>query len=83
MKLKLMFAWYDCWVGLFWDAKNRRLYFFPVPMFGCCLDFSKPPQRSPRPITFFEFEEGCCPRDGEPCESAGNGKQCCGEKETY
>lgn len=34
MKIKLMFAWYDFWVGLFWDAKKHALYIFPVPMFG-------------------------------------------------
>lgn len=26
-------------------------------------------------------EEGTCPRDGSPCESAGDGSRCCGEDE--
>lgn len=39
MKIKLIFAWYDFWVGLFWDAKKRRLYVFPVPMLGFYLQF--------------------------------------------
>jgi hypothetical protein len=42
MKLKPIFAWYDFWVGLFWDSKKRKLYLFPVPCFGVVFDFSKP-----------------------------------------
>lgn len=42
MKVKFLFAWYDCWVGLFWDAKKRRLYIFPIPMCGVVLQFPFP-----------------------------------------
>ena len=28
----LKFAWYDLWLGLFWDRKKRRLY-LGIPMF--------------------------------------------------
>jgi len=34
MKVKPIFAWYDFWVGFYWDKKKRNLYIFPIPMFG-------------------------------------------------
>ena len=34
-----LFAWYDCWVGIFFDRGNKRLYFFPFPMFGFVFKF--------------------------------------------
>lgn len=39
MRVTPMFAWYDCWVGAFWDRERRRLYVFPLPMFGVRIDF--------------------------------------------
>lgn len=37
----LLFAWYDMWVGFFWDKKKKWLYVFPVPMFGFILKFGR------------------------------------------
>lgn len=34
MKVKLIFAWYDFWIGIFYDKKKNWVYIFPVPMFG-------------------------------------------------
>ncbi|TWB20072.1 hypothetical protein FBZ99_101863 [Rhizobium sp. ERR 1071] len=34
MKIRPIFAWYDLWVGAFYDRQKRRLYVFPVPCLG-------------------------------------------------
>jgi len=41
MTIKFIFAWYDFWVGLFFDRKKKRLYFFPLPMVGILFDLRK------------------------------------------
>jgi len=34
LSVRLIFAWYDFWVGVFFDRDNRRIYLFPIPMVG-------------------------------------------------
>ena len=34
MRVSLIFAWYDLWMGAYWDRNNRCLYLFPLPMIG-------------------------------------------------
>jgi hypothetical protein len=42
MSVKPIFAWYDLWVGAFWDRRVRRLYLFPIPCLGLVVQFKKP-----------------------------------------
>jgi len=34
MKVRPIIAWYDFWIGAFYDSKKRRLYIFPLPCIG-------------------------------------------------
>lgn len=39
MKIRLFFAWYDLFVGVFWSRKNRTLYLLLFPTLGVRIQF--------------------------------------------
>lgn len=41
MTIKPIFAWYDLWIGLFYDRAKKRLYVLPLPCIGVIIDFAK------------------------------------------
>ena len=44
MKARFIFAWYDLWIGAYWDRKARALYILPAPCFGIVLTFAEVPR---------------------------------------
>ncbi len=44
MSVRPLFAWYDLWIGAFWDRKSKRLYVLPLPCVGVIFDFGPTPQ---------------------------------------
>jgi hypothetical protein len=48
MRIRVLCAWYDVWVGAFWDRGNRRLYLLPIPCVGLVLDFGGPTSEGER-----------------------------------
>ena len=41
VKVRFLAAWYDLWVGAFWDSEKRRLYILPIPCLGIVLEFPR------------------------------------------
>lgn len=41
--VKLLLAWYDLWVGAYWDRAKRRLYILPLPCVGVVISFPPKP----------------------------------------
>lgn len=39
MRIRLIWAWYDLWVGAYWDREKRRLYVLPFPTVGVVVEF--------------------------------------------
>ena len=38
----IVVAWYDFWIGAYYDRKLHRVFMFPIPCVGICVDFDAP-----------------------------------------
>ena len=41
-RFTLVLAWFDFWVGAYYDRTKRRLYIFLIPCVGFAIDFARP-----------------------------------------
>lgn len=41
VRVRPVFAWYDFWIGWFYDRQKRRLYILPIPMVGVVIEFDE------------------------------------------
>jgi hypothetical protein len=39
VRARLVLAWYDVWVGAYWDRTARTLYLLPLPCVGVAVKF--------------------------------------------
>ena len=40
--IRVFFAWYDFWIGAYWDRDLRALFICLLPMLGIRIQFSQP-----------------------------------------
>ena len=41
MKVNPFFRWYDLWIGVYIDTKNKAIYLCPIPMFGIKISYDR------------------------------------------
>jgi hypothetical protein len=39
VKVRPVFAWFDLWIGAYYDRERRHLYLLPLPCIGVCIEF--------------------------------------------
>lgn len=52
MKIRPLFAWYNLWIGAYWDRTKRRLYVLPLPTLGFYVEFTHSPASVPDDARF-------------------------------
>lgn len=63
MRIRPLLAWYDLWVGVFFDRQKRRVYVLPFPCIGIVIEFDYNPitcDRCGQPFKLFSAGETLC-----------------------
>ena len=65
MSIGFVMAWYDLWIGAFWDGQKRRLYLLPIPCCGIVIQFvtSDPTGTAKEPRTVLRARDMVWPGD--------------------
>ena len=54
VKIRPLLAWYDLWIGAYWDRQARKLYILPLPCIGIVVSFG--PRKSLKQL-WREYDE--------------------------
>jgi hypothetical protein len=65
MIAKINFKWFDFWIGFYWDAENKILYFCPLPMCAISISWQRCSGSCNKPI-FLNEGSFCHDRDCLP-----------------
>ena len=55
MRLRLFFAWYDLWIGGYWNAENRILYLCLLPCVVIAVECGIPHKKDYEEALFVEL----------------------------
>lgn len=40
-RVDFVYAWFDFWIGLYWNREKKWLYILPIPCVGICIRFKE------------------------------------------
>lgn len=71
-RVRMFLAWFDLWVGLYWDRKARTLYLCPLPCVAVALEFGPPRDIRAEVYAIYRSQDG--PNRARPVFCVERGK---------